>query len=91
MNAQFPDHLNDPELFELVKTYQAHTPSRTWWKYNTNKCRFSYGCYFTERIITAKPIDSKFSLEEKQEVFASTNTLLNQVKIYIDNNLCTGK
>ena len=41
INAQLPDHLSDPELFELVKTYQVHTHSRTCWKYNKNECRFS--------------------------------------------------
>ena len=46
-NAQLPDHLNDPELFELVK----------------NECR-----YFTEKTIVAKPLDSKFSNDEKLEM-----------------------
>ena len=32
INAQLPNHLNDPELFELVKTYQVHAHSRTCWK-----------------------------------------------------------
>ena len=33
IKAQLPDHLKDPELFELVKTYQVHAHSRTCWKY----------------------------------------------------------
>ena len=32
INAQFPDHLNDSDLFELVKTYQVHAHSRNCWK-----------------------------------------------------------
>ena len=36
INAQLPDQLSDPELFELIKTYQVHTHSRTCWKYNKN-------------------------------------------------------
>ena len=36
INAQLPDPQNDSELFELVKTYQVHSHSRTCWKYNTN-------------------------------------------------------
>ena len=68
INTQLPDHLNDQEHFELVKTYQVHIHSRTCWKYNKNECRFSYGCYFTEKTIIAKPLDSKFSNEEKQEI-----------------------
>ena len=35
INAQLPDHLNDPYIFELVTTYEIH--SRTWWKYDKNK------------------------------------------------------
>ena len=60
--------MSDPELFELVKTYQVHTHSRTYWKYNKNEFRFSYGRCFTEKTIIAKLLDYKFSNEEKQEV-----------------------
>ena len=41
---------------------------------------------FTEKTIIAKPLDSKFSNEEKQEVLTWRNSLLSQVKSYIDNN-----
>ena len=34
----------------------------------------------------AKPLDSRFSNEEKQEILTRTNTLLRQVKSYINNN-----
>ena len=86
-----PDHLNDLELFELVKTYQAHTHSVTCRKYNKNECRFSYGRYFTEKTIITKPLDSKFRNEEKQEILTWRNTLLSQVKSFIDNNLYSAK
>ena len=33
IKPQLPDHLKDPELFELVKTYQVHAHPRTCWKY----------------------------------------------------------
>ena len=36
INAQLPDPLNDPDLFELVKTYQVHAHFKTCWKYNKN-------------------------------------------------------
>ena len=91
INAQLPNHLNDPELFELVKTYQIHAHSRTCWKYSENECHFSYGRYFTERTIIAKPRDSKFNNDEKQEVLAWRNTLPRQVKNYIDDNLNPAK
>ena len=76
INAQLPNHLNDPELFEVVKTYQVHAHSRTCWKYSKNECRFSYGRYFTEKIIIAKPLDSKSSNGEKHEILTWRNTLL---------------
>ena len=63
-NSQLPDHLKEPELFELVKTYQVHAHYRTCWKYNRNECHFSYGRYFTEKTIIAKPLDSKLSNDE---------------------------
>ena len=37
INAQFCDHLNNPELFELTKTYQVYAYSRTSCKYNKNE------------------------------------------------------
>ena len=80
INAQLPDYLNDPEAFELVKTYQIHAHSRTCRKYNKNECRFSYGRYFTEKTIIAKQLHCKFNNVEKQEVLTWRNTLLRQVK-----------
>ena len=91
INAQLSGHLSNPELFELVRTYQVHTHSRTCWKYNKNEYRFSYGRYFTEKTIIAKPLDSKFSNEDKQEILQWRNALLSQVKSYIDNNLFPAK
>ena len=36
--------------------------------------------------IIAKPLDSKFSNDEKQEILTWKNTLLSQVKSYFENN-----
>ena len=91
INAQLLDNLNDPELFELVKTYHVYTHSRTCWKCNKNECRFSYGRYFTEKTIIAKPLDSQFNNEENQEILTWRNILLCQVKSCIDNNLYPAK
>ena len=84
-NTQLLDHLTDLELFELVKTYQVYVHRRTCWKYYKNECPFSYGRYFTEKTIITKPLDSKFSNEEKQKILTWRNTLLRQAKSYIDN------
>ena len=49
ITPQLSEHLNDPELFDLVKIKQVHVHSITCWKYNKNRCHFSYGQYFTEK------------------------------------------
>ena len=43
INPQLLDGLNDPKIFELVKTYQVQAHSKTCWKYNKNDCRFPNG------------------------------------------------
>ena len=86
-NSQLPDHLNDPELLELLKTSQVHAQSRRYWKYNKTECRFFYRRYFTEDTVIAKPLDSKFSNDENQEILTCRNTLAKRVKRYINNNL----
>ena len=84
------DHLNDPEIFELVKAYQELLAQkdllRSCWKYYKNECRFSYGWYFTEKAIIAKPLDSKVSNDKKKEILTWRNKLIRQVTSYIDNN-----
>ena len=45
---------------------------------NKNEFRFSYGRYFTEKIIITKPLASKFSNEEKQDILLWRNTLVSQ-------------
>ena len=91
INARLPEHFSDPELFVLVKTYKAHAHSRTWWKCNKNECCFSHSCYFMEKIIFAKSVDSKISNDEEEEVLTWRNILLRQVKSCIDNNLNLSK
>ena len=86
INAQLPGHLNNLELFTLEKTYQVYAHTRTCWKYSRNECHFPYGRYFTKKTIIAKPLDSKFSNHEKQELLTWRNTLLRKVNNYIDND-----
>ena len=56
-----------------------------------NEFRFSCGCYFTEKTIIAERLDSKFGIEEKQEILRSRITLLCQVKSYNNNNIYPAK
>ena len=69
INAQLPEHLNDLELFELVKTYQAYTHSRTYGITTRINVASPMVIFLTEKTIIAKPLDSKFSNDEKQRDF----------------------
>ena len=79
--------MNDPVLFQLVRISQINAHSRICWKYNKNKSRFFYCCYFNEKTVIAKPIHSKFSNEERQTSIKWSTVLLSQGKSYIDKNL----
>ena len=59
--------------------------------YNKNECRFSYGRFFTEKTIIAKPFDSEISKDKKQEILTWRNAVLGKVKDYIDDNLNPSK
>ena len=59
---------NDPQLNELVKTYQIHRHSKTWRKYRNDKCRFHFGRYFNNRTIIAKPLLQSLSDLEKHKL-----------------------
>ena len=83
--------IKESKLFELVKTYQVYAHSRTCWECNKNEFRFSYGRYFTEKTIIAKPLDSQLSNHTKEEVLTWRNALLKKVKGYIDINLNPAK
>ena len=86
-----PDPRYDPELLELVKTYQVHAHSKTCWNYNKNECPFSYGRFFTEKTIITKPLDSELTNDEKQELLAWRKTLLKKFIKYIGDNLNPSK
>ena len=79
---QLPESENEPDLFELVKTYQIHSHSRTWMKYNKNECRFSY-----QRFLVIKLLQNHLRLkkvDEKNEILVWRKTLLKKFKSYID-------
>ena len=48
-----PDPSNEPDLHELVKTYQIHRYSKTCRKYRNEKCTLHFGNFFTSRTIIA--------------------------------------
>ena len=65
--------MNGPELFEFGRIYQVHALSTRCWKYKKNECRFPYGHNFTEKRMAAKPLDFKFSNDDKQELLTRRN------------------
>ena len=87
ISALLPDPESEPELFELLKLYQIHSHSRTCWKYKKNKCRFSYGRFFSDRTIISKPLDPSLDPHERNEILDSRKSLLEKVKKYIDAEL----
>ena len=66
--------LNDPEFFDVVKTFQFHPQSRTFWNCNKNEYCFSYGWYFTGKKASTKSV--YWNKDEKQELSTWENTLL---------------
>ena len=82
-----PDLESEPELFKLVKLCQIHSHSRTCWKYKKNKCKFSYGRFFSDRTIISKPLDPSLDPLERNEILDSRKSLLEKVKNYIDVEL----
>ena len=48
VQAHLPDIKTDPELYELVATYQKHSHSKTCRKYRNIPCRFNFGHFFHE-------------------------------------------
>ena len=51
VQAFLPDEQTDPELHNLVKTYQKHNHSKTCRKYKNVTCRFNFGKFFTNRTL----------------------------------------
>ena len=57
VRSDLPDSVNEPILFELVKTCQIHHHSKTCRKFRNEKCRFNFGTFFTTRTIIAQPLE----------------------------------
>ena len=84
VRTDLPDPCSDPDLFELVKTYQIHRHSRTYRKYRNEKCRFHFGKFFTNRAIIAQPLSDSPSVGERNEIMENWKLLLKKVRQYID-------
>ena len=85
VKAQLPDRENEPELYELVKTYQIHYHSKSCRKYKNIDCRYSFGRFFTESTVIAESEDMRD--DEEQEILQNRVNILRPVKEYIDTFL----
>ena len=77
----------DPYLHQLDKTIQIHCISKACDKYKNSKCRFSFGRFFTDKIIVAVPLQHTLNQVEKFGILSKRNNILGQIKKYIENNL----
>ena len=91
MHAYLPNQDQDPELHDLIKTYQKHSHSKTCKKYRNVKCRFNFGQFFTNRTIVAEPISDNSDLEVKKNTLDRRKEILSLVKDKIDDVLNPSK
>ena len=77
----------DPHLHQLDKTIQIHCISKACHKYKNSKCRFSFGRFFTDKIIVAAPLQHTLNQVDKFGILSKRNNILGQIKKYIENNL----
>ena len=87
IRTDLPDEHDEPELFQLVKSYQMHTHSRTCRKYKNIPCRFNFGRFFTERTICAQPLPENTFEEDKAIILGERSKILCKVKCFIDEFL----
>ena len=64
--ATLPDIVADPDLFDLVVTYQIHSHSKSCRKYKNDMCRYHFRKFFTEWTIVARPLPDTMSDETKK-------------------------
>ena len=91
VHAYLPCQDQDPELHDLVKTYQKHSHSKTCRKYKNIKCRFNFGQFFTNRTFVAEPLSDDLDLEEKTNTLDKRKEILSLVKSKIDDLLNPSK
>ena len=91
VQAFLPSQTDDPELHELVKTYQKHNHSKTCRKYKNINCRFNFGQFFSKQTIVAEPLDNNMNEEVRNRVLVRRKEVLSLVKQKIDEVLNPSK
>ncbi len=91
LQAYLPDKETDPQLYDLVKTYQIHNHSKTCRKYKNVACRFNFGQFFTDKTIVAEPLAENMDDEIKSNILARRQEILSKVKRKIDDVLNPSK
>ena len=87
VQAYLPDKETDPQLYDLVKTYQIHNHSKTCRKYKNFTCRFNFGHLFTDKTIVAELLAENMDEEIKSSILAKRQEILSKVKQKIDDVL----
>ena len=87
VKAFAPDIHENPELFDLVTTYQVHSHSKSCRKYKNEKCRDHFKKIFTEKTIISLPLPNHLPDTVKNNILNQTECILSMVKNYIDTHL----
>ena len=72
VQANLPNKEDEPELHELVKTYQKHNHSKTCRKYKNICCRLKFGQFFTKRTVVVEPLNENLNEDAKQTYVKQT-------------------
>ena len=91
VQAYLPDKETDPQLYDLVKTYQRHNHSKTCRKYKNVTCRFNFGQFFTNKTVVADPLSEDMDEEIKSNILTRRKDILCKVKQKIDDVLNPSK
>ena len=91
VQSNLPCEKDEPELHQLVKTYQKHSHSKTCRKYKNIPCRFKFGQFFTKQTIVAEPLDENINPEIKSNILDKRKEILTKVKQKIDEVLNPSK
>ena len=86
IKVYFPPVEEDPDLFNLVKTYQLHRHSKTCRKYKNTPCRFYFGRFFPEKTVS-EPLPQELPLYERETILILRKEVLTKGRTNVGNLL----